>query len=132
MSLMLGTAGEHFVCYDCFMKGYTATIVNGQVAFDVVLSVDGYVYKIQVKTSTYSRCKGTSYLYALKYTKNMEIKGGYRRRDVDIFAFVSPKLKKVAYIPYDKITTNWKVTIQTSDYDLHSIDTAIDYLRTTF
>ena len=62
----------------------------------------------------------------------MALKGGYRRRDVDLFAFVNPILRKVAYIPYDKVSTNWKVTIQTTDYDLHSIDTAIDYLKTTF
>ncbi len=132
MSLMVGTAGEHFVCFDCFYKGHNATIVNGQMPYDVVIAENGYVYKVQVKTSNTTTTDGRSFQYVLKYTREMALKGGYRRRDVDLFAFVNPELRKVAYIPYDKVATNWKVTIQTTDYDLHSIDTAIDYLKSTF
>ena len=129
---MVGTAGEHFVCFDCFYNGHNATIVNGQMPYDIIIANSGYVYKVQVKTSTTSVSNGRSFQYVLKYTEGMKIKGGYRRRDVDLFAFVNPDLKKVAYIPYDKVLTNWKVTIQATDYDLHSIDTAIDYLKATF
>ena len=129
---MVGTAGEHFVCFDCYYQGYSANIVNGQLRYDVILSSNGNFYKVQVKTATTTTTEGKSYQYVLKYTKNQKLKGGYKKKDVDLFAFVNPKLRKVAYLPYDKVSTNWKVTIQTTDYDLHSLDTAIDYLKTTF
>ena len=132
MSLRLGTAGEHFVCFDCYYQGYSANIVNGQLRYDVILSSNGNFYKVQVKTATTTTTEGKSYQYVLKYTKNQKLRGGYEKKDVDLFAFVNPILKKVAYLPYDKVSTNWKVTIKTTDYYLHSLDTAIDYLKTTF
>ena len=52
MSLRLGTAGEHFVCFDCYYQGYSANIVNGQLRYDVILSSNGNFYKVQVKTAT--------------------------------------------------------------------------------
>ena len=130
MSLMKGTAGEHLVCFDAYYQNYSATIVNGQLPYDIVLADNGRVYKIQVKTSSTTTTDGRSFQYVLKYTKDMALKGGYKAKDVDMFAFVNPELRKIAYIPFGKVATNWKVTIQTTDYDLHSLDTAIDYLKT--
>lgn len=132
MSLMVGTAGEHFVCFDCFYQGYSANIVNGQLRYDVLITKKGYFYKVQVKTSTTTTTEGKSYQYVLKYTKNQALKGGYNKKDVDIFAFVNPVLRKVAYIPHEKVSNNWKVTIQKSDYDLLTLQSALDYLKTTF
>ena len=127
---MKGTAGEHLVCFDAYHQNYSATIVNGQLPYDIVLADNGRVYKIQVKTSSTTITEGRSFQYVLKYTKDMALKGGYKAKDVDMFAFVNPELRKIAYIPFEKVATNWKVTIQTTDYDLHSLDTALDYLKT--
>ena len=130
MSLMRGTAGEHLVCFDAYYQNYSASIVNGQLPYDIVLADNGRVYKIQVKTSSTTITDGRSFQYVLKYIKGKELKGGYKAKDVDLFAFVNPELKKVAYVPFEKVATNWKVTIQTKDYDLLSLDTALDYLKT--
>jgi len=130
MSLMKGTAGEYLVCFDAYYHNYSATIVNGQLPYDIVLADNGRVYKIQVKTSSTTTTDGRSFQYVLKYTKDMALKGGYKAKDVDMFAFVNPEMRKIAYIPFKKVSNNWKVTIQTTDYDLHSLDTALDYLKT--
>ena len=127
---MRGTAGEHLVCFDAYYQNYSASIVNGQLPYDIVLADNGRVYKIQVKTSSTTITDGRSFQYVLKYIKGKELKGGYKAKDVDLFAFVNPELKKVAYVPFEKVATNWKVTIQTKDYDLLSLDTALDYLKT--
>ena len=128
MSLMVGTAGEHFVCFDCYFQGYAATIVNGQLRYDVIISDKINTYKVQVKTSTTTTTNGKSFQYVLKYTKNMELKGGYNKKDVDFFAFVNPTLRKVAYIPFDKIKNNWKVTIQDYEYDEYTLIKVLEHL----
>ena len=128
MSVKVGTAGEHLVCFDAFYQNYSATIVHGQLTYDIILADNGKEYKIQVKTSTCTTTEGRSFHYVLKYTKNMSLHGGYKAKEVDLFAFVNPDLRKVAYIPYKKVFSNWKVTIQTSEYDLHNLQTALDYL----
>ena len=83
MSLMIGTAGEHFVCFDCYYQGYSANIVNGQLRYDVIITKKGYFFKVQVKTSTTTTTEGKSYQYVLKYTKNQQLRGGYNKKDVD-------------------------------------------------
>ena len=131
MSLSKGLAGEHFVCFDCLMQDYQATIVTGQLRYDIILSdkKTGDVYKIQVKTSTTTTTEGKSYQYVLKYMKSQKNRPAYKAKDVDLFAFVNCELKKVSYIPFNMVVSKWKVTIQTTDYDLHTLDRALDYLR---
>jgi len=133
MSLSKGLAGEHFVCFDCLMQDYQATIVTGQLRYDIILSdkKTGSVYKVQVKTSTCSTTEGKSYQYVLKYMKSQKNRPAYKAKDVDLFAFVQNDLKKVAYIPFNMVVNKWKVTIHTVNYDLHTLDKALDYLRNT-
>ena len=114
-----GKAGEHFVMFDAYWSGYTATMVDNLVQYDVLIFDQNKPFKIQVKTSSKTRTDGYSYKYGLKTHKmgKKTIKGGYKPDKVYIFAFVQPEIKKVAYIPYDQVRTNWEVTITHKEFN---------------
>ncbi|MBA95821.1 MAG: hypothetical protein CMP21_08915 [Rickettsiales bacterium] len=131
MSHSLGNAGEHLVCFESFYYGYQAVMVEYLTQYDVLLFDKGTPFKIQVKTSSRTRTEGKSFKYCIK-TYNMhkeKIKGGYKERNVDIFACVHPELRKIAYIPYDQVRTNWEITITPDDYDNLTLKSALFFLQ---
>ena len=99
-----GKAGEHFVMFDAYWSGYTATMVDNLVQYDVLIFDQNKPFKIQVKTSSKTRTDGYSYKYGLKTHKmgNKPIKGGYKPDKVDIFAFVQPCLLYTSPSPRDR------------------------------
>ena len=49
--LQAGKVGEYLVCADLILKGYVAFPSEQGLPFDVVLSANNRLYKIQVKTT---------------------------------------------------------------------------------
>ena len=50
--LQIGKAGEYLVCADLILKGFVAYPSEQGLPYDVVLDIDGKLYKVQVKTTT--------------------------------------------------------------------------------
>jgi len=75
------------------IKGYVASIVEGNLPFDVLLLLNGKIYKIQVKAS------GSKDALSINNLKNL----GYSKTDVDIFALVFIPSKTIGYFSYDEI-----------------------------
>ena len=106
--LQIGKAGEYLVCADLILKGFIAFPSEQGLPFDVVLSTNDRLYKIQVKTTrglmpVPQRTKRTDkYLFYVKRCG----KGGtkeYRYKDVDIFALVALDTKMIGYVTPDEV-----------------------------
>lgn len=102
--LQAGKAGEYLVCADLILKGYIAFPSEQGLPFDVVLSANGKLYKMQVKTTRKpqavpQRAKRTDkYIFHIRRCG----KGGrrsYVEGEVDIFAIVALDTKTIGYLP---------------------------------
>lgn len=98
--LRLGKAGEHLVCFDLLMQGYSAFLADKDSSYDIVVEIENTLKRIQVKTTaeikSYSHSKDT-YRYQTRRGR-----GARKRFDidgVDIFAFVAMDIQKIAYVP---------------------------------
>tara|TARA_Y100001963_G_scaffold130328_1_gene186495 strand:+ start:374 stop:778 length:405 start_codon:yes stop_codon:yes gene_type:complete len=103
-----GTASEHLVCADLWIQGYKAYMVHGDI-FDVVLKAENQLYKIQVKSSTNPKYNTNSLTFNL--SRGCKSKDLYRKRDIDVWAFVDLMYKKVCYIDVQELNNKWKITI---------------------
>jgi len=92
-AVLNGKAGELLVCADLMIKGYVVSIVEGDLPFDILLLLNGKIYKIQVKASEAKGPLSTGYLKKLEYSKT----------DVDIFALAFLPSKTIGYFSYDEI-----------------------------
>lgn len=130
LNLYVGKAGEHLTCFDILNQGYNATLVDTHF-YDILLNLTPSTFiKIQVKTSNYSRGKNKkSIRYVIARKSGKRLQADYDSDMLDIFAFVSPKLKKVAYIPFCEIHTTSKVTIQCADFDSYTLDRALSVVH---
>ena len=92
-AVLNGKAGELLVCADLMIKGYVASIVEGNLPFDILLLLNGKIYKIQVKAS------GNKGGLSTNHIKNPQ----YSKTDVDIFALAFLPSKTIGYFSYDEI-----------------------------
>ena len=101
--LQAGKVGEYLVCADLILKGYVAFPSEQGLPFDVVLSANNRLYKIQVKTTRQPmpvpqrKNRTEKYLFHIRRCG----KGGrmsYAQNDVDIFAIVALDTKSIGYI----------------------------------
>jgi len=106
--LQIGKAGEHLVCADLILKGHIAFLSEQGLRYDVVLSVNNRLYKIQVKTTRKpqpipQRKKRTEkYLF---YLRRCGVGGrrSYSETEVDIFAIVALDTKIIGYIKNSEV-----------------------------
>ena len=134
-SLKIGHAGEHFTCFVSLMQGYDAYKVSGQKKFDVLIEYNNILYKVQVKTSQYrDRSKKNPSLTfqlrrrAMDYTTKKSVDHKYRKRDIDLYAFVSPEYLKIAFIPVKDIVNTYKLNLREEDFKKHTLDKALERL----
>jgi len=101
--MQCGKVGEYLVCADLILRGHVAFPSEQGLPFDVVLSVNGRIYKIQVKTTRRpmpvpQRVQRTEkYLFHVRRCG----KGGrtsYKTTDVDIFALVALDTRAIGYM----------------------------------
>ncbi len=123
--MQAGKAGEYLVCHDLIMKGAIAYPSEQGLPYDVILDMNGWLKKIQVKTTQKPRTvpqrnKTTkAYIFNIKrHGKNNTKK--YTDNDVDIFALVALDTMQVSYLEnYDMPSTlNLRVdSLRGSYYD---------------
>ena|SRR3990167_2361335 len=101
--LQAGKVGEYLVCADLILKGHIAFPSEQGLPFDVVLSTNNRLYKIQVKTTRQPmpvpqrKNRTDKYLFHIRRCG----KGGrmsYGENDVDIFAIVALDTKTIGYL----------------------------------
>lgn len=104
--LQIGKAGEHLACADLLIQGYNAFLSDQGLPFDVLVELNGKVYRGQVKTVSrtyqyHSRKDGktphSQYRFTTRHgttSKNRATELG----EVDFYAFVVLPKKLVAYM----------------------------------
>lgn len=133
-SLKIGHAGEHFTCYVSLMEGYDAYKVSGQKMFDILIEYKSILYKVQVKTSQY-RDKGKPNITfqlrrrAMNYSKKRCVDYRYSKRDIDLYAFVSPEYLKIAFIPVVDIVNKYKMNLSEEDFSKYTLKKALERLN---
>lgn len=109
-------------------KGYSAHIVPGQEKFDMIIQENGILIKVQVKTSTYTpKLVSTQYQLQRRVPKKgKHLVIPYDDIDFDLFCFVQPDLQLCAWIYKADLTNNFKLSIQHQDYELYTLETAME------
>lgn len=101
--MQIGKAGEYLVCADFILKGFVAYPSEQGLPYDVVLDIDGKLYKVQVKTTTTYRTipqrkdDMKSYVFSIK-RKGKYGKKRYGKDEIDIFALVCLDTKQIGYL----------------------------------
>lgn len=108
--LNIGRAGEYLVCFDLAMHGYKAYLTSQGMPYDIILDVNGVLYKIQVKTTRKPVRVPQRINRIDKYLFHITRRGKngrktYQEKDVDIFALVALDEKTIGYFSPSKIRT---------------------------
>lgn len=103
--LELGKAAEHLVVADLILSGYRAYLTEQGLPYDVVLDLEGSLYRIQVKASRCAKRMPQREVYTPGYMYHLRRagKGGrrkYRDDEFEIVALVAMDLRVVAYLPF--------------------------------
>ena len=117
-------------------------IVPNRRPYDVAMEHNGKLIKVQVKTSTYKRGKeknyNSGYVYSIKrrsrITKNNKVfhySEDYNEFDCDLFAFVQPRLYKIAFFHVNQIEITTRKTLQPKEFDEYDIKKALTYVKDT-
>ena len=124
--LQKGIAGEHLVCSDTHNQGYSAHIIGNQENYDIILNAHKLI-KIQVKTSNYSEPdRFENYISFVLCRKSPKgVLGEYK--NIDMFAFVWLKEKKIAYF-HPKECGKYKKRINKTRFEGFPLDRALSIL----
>ena len=53
----------------------------------------------------------------------------YDKKEIDLYAFVSPEYMKVAFYPMDKIVNKYKMNLKEEDFNKHNLKLCIKHLN---
>lgn len=102
--LDVGTAGEHLVCADLLLAGFTAFRTDQNCAYDVAVDLGGRLIRLQVKSTREPRRlpqRGTS-IASYQWHVRRAGKGGrrtYGDNEFDLLGLVGLDIRQVAYVP---------------------------------
>lgn len=121
--LQSGKAGEHLVCFDLIMQGYSAFLADQGLPYDVIVDKNGVLLKIQVKSTkklvNYEKSKN---IYRFGTRRAKKSKRLLKCGEVDYFAFVALDIMKIAYIHSKDMVTSSGYIKQTIDFKTKSIN----------
>jgi len=134
-----GYVGELFTVFYLNLHNYSAMIVPNRRPYDVAMEHDGKLIKVQVKTSTYKNHekKGydAGYCYSInrrsRITKNNKVFHYYEHYndfDCDIFAFVQPRLYKIAFFHVKQIDVKYRKILRPEHFEDYPIEKALEYM----
>ena len=112
-NIQKGMAGEHLVCADIYLSGYSGSIISTQQPYDIIMDAQNRMFKIQVKTSTFKPSRGnregiSTYFLIARGNKTKIL---YNETDaIDIFAFVNPNIG-IWYISSTETMPKYKVIL---------------------
>jgi len=134
-----GYVGELFTVFYLNLHGYSAMIVPNRRPYDVAMEHHDRLIKIQVKTSTYRnhQKKGynSGYTYSInrrsRITKNNKVfhyYENYNEYDCDIFAFVQPRLYKIAFFHTQQLDIKFRKILHPHQFEEYPIEKALEYM----
>lgn len=134
-----GYVGELFTVFFLNLHGYSAMIVPNRRPYDVAMEHADRLIKIQVKTSTYKnhQKKGynSGYTYSInrrsRITKNNKVfhyYENYNDYDCDIFAFVQPRLYKIAFFHTEQLDIKFRKILHPHQFEEYPIEKALEYM----
>ena len=132
--------GELFTIFYLNLHGYPAMIVPNRRPYDVALEHNGKLIKVQVKTSTFKNHQkmnyNSGYTYSIKrrsrITKNNKVfhyYEDYNEFDCDIYAFVQPRLYKIAFFHVNQIDVTTRKILKEEQFDDYPIEKALTYVK---
>lgn len=135
-----GYVGELFTVFYLNLHNYSAMIVPNRRPYDVAMEHDGKLIKVQVKSSTYKnhQKKGydAGYCFSInrrsRITKNNKVFHYYEHYndfDCDIFAFVQPRLYKIAFFHTEQLDVKYRKILKPEQFDEYSIEKALTYME---
>ena len=115
-------------------------IVPNRRPYDVAMEHDGRLIKIQVKSSTYKNHNkknyNSGYTFSInrrsRITKNNKVFHYYEHYndfDCDIFAFVQPRLYKIAFFHVNQIDVTTRKILKEEQFDDYPIEKALTYVK---
>ena len=121
--LQIGKAGEHLVCCDLILQGYSAFLADQGLPFDILIEKNGELKKIQVKATTklitYGKSKN---IYRFGLRRGRLGKSRLKEVDCDYYAFVALDIKEIAYIPMKEMYARNGKLKQTMDFKSKNIN----------
>ena len=106
-----------------WLQGHKAYMVPGDV-FDVILKTKNQLYKIQVKSSSFSMYTHKALTFSLN--RGCKAKKLYQIGEIDGYAFIDLVYKKVCYMSIYELNNKWKVTIQRKRFKDLTLDRLIN------
>lgn len=113
----LGKCGEHITCVDLMSHGYNAFKVEEALSYDLVLDINGYLLRVQVKTTrgtTSAEVKNKNYP-ALVFDCRKGNKS-YSQHDIDLMAFVCLDTMEIGYVDIYNIKQKMQFKCEKYDY----------------
>ena len=115
-------------------------IVPNRRPYDVALEHKGKLIKVQVKTSTFKNHKkmnyNSGYTFSIKrrsrITKNNKVfhyYEDYNEFDCDVFAFVQPRLYKIAFFHVDQIDVTTRKILKEEQFADYPLEKALTYIK---
>ena len=134
-----GYVGELFCVFYLNLHNYSAMIVPNRRPYDVAMEHDGKLIKVQVKSSTHKNHEkknyNSGYCFSInrrsRITKNNKVfhyYENYNDFDCDIFAFVQPRLYKVAFFHVDQIDVKYRKILRPEHFEDYPIEKALEYM----
>lgn len=102
--LAAGTAGEHIVCADLLLAGFTAFRTDQMCAYDVAVDLGGRLIRLQVKSTRTAKPIPQRLAAVPTYRWHVKRagKGGRRKYEddaFDLYVLVALDIRQVAYVP---------------------------------
>ena len=97
-------------------------IVPNRRPYDVAMEHNGKLIKVQVKSSINRRSRITKNNKVFHYYEH------YNDFDCDIFAFVQPRLYKIAFFHVNQIDVKYRKILKPEQFDEYSIEKALGYM----
>ena len=119
---MKGTSGELLACSDAFYNEIRCYMTSEDSPYDLILDY-GKLRKVQVKSSNYYTREGT-----IKFTTSKRNKVNRPYKDVDLFALVWLKERKVAWFYISEVYL-WKMTIRKKLFPEYSLERALSMVE---
>jgi hypothetical protein len=100
----IGKVGEFLVCADLTMKGFSVSINDNRVRYDLIADTGSRLLRIQVKTCQHATViKNTRqgkrcYKYNPRYHGKQGLRQVYAENDLDVFALVALDIRQIAYL----------------------------------
>lgn len=114
--LELGKAAEHLVVADLLLSGYQAFLSDAGSPFDIVLSFDNRLFRIQVKATkkarSYTRAKNI-YRFQMRHGTKMDRR--ISPEQIDIIALVALDSRTIAYFRTNELVAKSGMIKQTVD-----------------